>query len=58
MAVLAESRALHGEGEGGTSTSLTIRGRQIFRDQAGRVLENGTHLLERLVVFFVVVRHD
>ena len=38
MPVLAESRALHGEGEGGTGAGLVIRGRQISRDLAGGML--------------------
>ena len=57
VAVLAESRALHGEGEGGTCAGLIIRGRQIFRDLAGRMLKNGTYVLDHLVVL-LIVRHD
>jgi len=35
VAVLTESRALHGVGFRGTGTNLIIRGRQIFGDLAG-----------------------
>ena len=43
MPVLAEGRALHGVGEGGTGVSLVIRrGRQISRDLVGGVVEMGS----------------
>lgn len=41
MTVLAESRALHGIGFGGTSTSLITQGRQIFGDLAGFKVKRG-----------------
>ena len=38
MAVLAEGRTLHGVGLGGTGANLLVRGRQIFQDLAGFIL--------------------
>lgn len=54
VAVLAEGRALHGVGLGGTGTSLMTRCRQIFGNPDGFTPKNVTDLLDNLVVFLII----
>ena len=60
MPVLAKSRALHGEREGGPRARLHIGGQPVSRDSsqsrdlAGAGARSSTHLLEVVLVLLVV----